>query len=183
MTQAIPQTEPTEITAGDTVQWTRLAGDYPSPAWDVSYILINSTSKITIDATDSGSDHLVSVDAATSTGYAAGLYQWQCYATNGVQRATIDTGEILIKPNFFAVSTLDTRSITKRTLDAIEAVLEKRASTDQEMYAIAGRQLKRTPMPDLIMLRDKYKSMYMNEQRAEKIKNGQASGNKILVRF
>lgn len=183
MTASIPQTEPTEITAGDYIQWNVQGGDYPAPTWDVSYVLINADNKYTIDAADNGSDHLITIDGATSANFVAGVYNYQRYATNGSQRVTTGTGEITIKPNFASVSTIDNRTQTKRILDAINAVIEKRASTDQESYQIAGRALKRTPLPDLIKLRDRYQAMYAAEQRAEKIKNGIPASNKIFVRL
>lgn len=183
MTQAIPQTEPLQITAGDFIQWLRAGGNYPAPDWDFSYILINATNKYSINAADSGTDHLVTIDATTSAAYVAGLYQWQAYATNGSQRMTVAQGEMTIQPNFSGVSVLETRSTTKQTLDAIEAVILNRASTDQEMYTIGGRSLKRTPLADLVKLRDRYAAMYLSEQNAEKVKNGLAKGNRIFVRF
>ena len=46
----------------------------------------------------------------------------------------------------------------QRTLEAIEAVIEKRASIDQERYKINNRELWRTPIPELLVMRDRYRS-------------------------
>ena len=65
--------EPKRITAGDSVTWTRSLSDYPaSSGWVLSYALINAAGKISITATASGADHLISVSATTSVGWAAG---------------------------------------------------------------------------------------------------------------
>lgn len=183
MTATIPQTEPTEITAGDYIQWLIPGGDYPAPDWDLSYTLINDSNKYDVTAADSGGDHLVTIDNATSGAFVAGVYKYQRYVSNGSQRITTGSGEITINPDYSSAATLDTRTQTKRILDAINAVIEKRASVDQESYQIAGRALRRTPMADLIKLRDRYQAMYSAEQRAEKIKNGMSASNKIYVRL
>lgn len=179
----IAEVEPTIVTAGDTLIWKRSLADYVAPTWVLTYALINSLNKINITATNSGGDHLVTVAAATSATYAAGTYRWQSYVTSGSERHNIGTGEIVVKQNFAAESTIDTRSEAKTILDAINAVIAKRATLDQEEYTISGRSLKRTPIADLIVLRDKYAAIYKSEQAAEQLAQGKFGKNKILVRI
>ena len=67
--------EPSRVTAGDTITWLRSLADYPASAgWVLSYTLINSAAKISITATASGADHLVTVAAATSAAYTPATY-------------------------------------------------------------------------------------------------------------
>ena len=180
----IPATVPLRFTAGDFLTWRIGYSDYPaSQGWGLSYALVNSAAKITFSATATGDDFLVAVPMATTAAYAAGVYQWQAYASNGTQRFTVASGEITIDANLAGATTLDTRSQAKRILDAVEAVLEGRASSDQQKYAIAGRSLERTPIPDLIKLRDKYAAIYKSEQSAEAVANGKFGKNRILVRI
>lgn len=180
----IPTTEPAEIQAGDTIQWKKTLSDYPaSSGWVLSYTLINAAAKITITGTASGDDHLVSVTAATSAGYGAGTYAWQAVATLGSARYTVGSGTMTVKANLAAATTLDNRTHVKKTLDAIEAVIENRASMDQQAYTIEGRSLTRTPMADLIKLRDKYNALYLQEQNAEAVNAGRGGKNRIFVRF
>jgi hypothetical protein len=61
-------------------------------------------------------------------------------------------------------------------------VIEGRSSRDQENYSIQGRSLSRTPIPDLLILRDRYKAMYVQEQRAERLKNNLGHSGIIKVR-
>jgi hypothetical protein len=56
----------------------------------------------------------------------------------------------------------------QRTLAAIEAVLEKRATRDQEKYSINNRELSRTPISDLLLLRDRYKTQVRMELKAKR---------------
>lgn len=57
----------------------------------------------------------------------------------------------------------DTRSQNRRTYDAICAVIENRASRDQESYKIGNRELKRMPVSDLLKLRAQYASFVAQE--------------------
>jgi len=94
----------------------------------------------------------------------------------------VDSGTFEVVANRDAATT-DPRSHVKITLDAIEAVIESRATKDQESYSINGRSLSRTPLKDLLMFRDKYKAEYLKEQRKESIANGRGHSGKIRVRL
>lgn len=175
--------EPQLIVAGDTVNWTRTLADYPAPTWVLTYTLINGTDKETVTAVASGTDHQVAVSASTTAGWSAGIYSWTASVVNGSERFTVDSGTIEVKPDLAAATNYDTRSHIKKTLDAIEAVIEQRASKDQESYTINGRSLSRTPLEDLLKMRDQYRTEYQREVDAEKIANGLGTGRRVLTRF
>lgn len=185
MTASIPTVEPLQITAGDYVQWTRTLPDYSaSDGWVLSYALINSAAKITATGSASGSDHLITLAAATTANYTAGTYKWQSYVTLGSQRITIDSGEMIVKPNFAAANTYDSRTDAKKTLDALEAEILARASGGMTAeYTIGDRSLKKCSVSELIVLRDKYRAIYVREQNAEKMAKGLGRTNKLLVRI
>ena len=63
-------------------------------------------------------------------------------------------------------------SHAQTVLDAIEAVIENRASLDQQSYTIAGRRLDRMPIADLLMLRDRYKAEVFKEEVEARIAAG-----------
>ena len=79
--------------------------------------------------------------------------------------------------------TADPRSHAKITLDAVEAVIEGRATKDQENYSIAGRSACRTPVADLLSLRDYYRTEFLREQRVERRNKGIGTGARLLARF
>ena len=183
-----PETEPTIFTAGDRVTWKRtdLGTDYDPDSYSLKYSarLENSgATEIEITASESGTDYIVEVGQSTSVGYKAGIYHWQAYITrtSDSERITIDSGTWEIKPNRDTTAS-DPRNHVKRVLDAIEAVIEGRSTRDQENYSIQGRSLSRTPIPDLLILRDRYKAEYVREQRAERIKNNLGHSGIIKVR-
>lgn len=68
-------------------------------------------------------------------------------------------------------------------LAKIEAVLEGRIDSDVESYSIAGRQITKIPVNELLVLRDKYRAERNNELAAESIAEGTGNPNKIKVRF
>jgi hypothetical protein len=179
----ISQIEPDQITAGDYIQWNRTLSDYPAGTWTLSYVLINASNKISFTAAASGTDHLVTLAAATSANYSAGEYSWQAYVTSGAQRITIGSGTITIKPNFATAATLDNRSHVKKVLDAVEALIEGNASKEHNEMRIGNRMLKLVPKEELLVMRDRYKAMYLAELRAEDIAKGLGTKNKIQVRF
>lgn len=180
-------TEPAELVIGDRWLWKRpdLAVDYPSSAYSVSYTADKQGSgSTTFSVTATGTEHTVEVASATTAGYSAGTYAWQLYVTrtSDSQRLSVARGTWTVIANLSA-STADPRSHVKKVLDAIEAVIESRATVDQMAYTIQGRSLSRTPITDLLMLRDKYRAEYWRELDAERIANGRAPKNKMLVRF
>lgn len=169
---------PASIIAGDTATWLLTLADYPASAgWSVTYTLINAAGKITIPSTASGSDHLINVAPATTSAYAVGKYSWQCRVSGGGQAFTVAVGEMEVKANFAAATTLDSRSHAQKLLDAIEAWIENRDLAVSE-YEIAGRRMKYIPMGDLLKLRDQYR----REVQAAMGNSGARSG-RVYVRF
>tara|TARA_B100000768_G_scaffold93345_1_gene87305 strand:+ start:3843 stop:4427 length:585 start_codon:yes stop_codon:yes gene_type:complete len=182
------ESEPAEFVAGDRVAWKRpnLGIDYPPATYSLSYsarLENNADMEITLTASESGSEYIVEIPAATSKNYRVGTYHWQAYITrqSDNERVTIDSGTFIVIPDR-ANSNLDPRNHIKIVLDNIEAVIQNRATKDQESYSIQGRSLSRTPMADLIMLRSQYRAELVREQRAERIKNGLGHSGIIKVR-
>jgi hypothetical protein len=72
-----PTNEPIEARAGDTWSWRRddLA-DYPAPTWVLKYRAKNAAGGFEIVAAADGAAHLVTVPAATTAVYTAGIYDW-----------------------------------------------------------------------------------------------------------
>lgn len=182
------ESEPAEFVAGDRITWKKadLGIDYNPASYSLTYsarLENNSDTEISITAGESGSEYVVEIPAATSKNYRIGTYHWQAYITrqSDNERVTVDSGTFKVLPDR-ANSNLDPRNHIKKVLDNIEAVIEGRATKDQESYSIQGRSLSRTPIADLIMLRSQYKAELVREQRAERIKNGLGHSGIIKVR-
>lgn len=176
MTAPVPTNEPQQLRAGMTWVWTKSIPDYPAQTWTLTYWfkqLAASGAKFSIVASASGADHSVAVAAATTASYTAGEYSWAAVASSGDEAYEVDKGTLTILPRYNADAALDDRSHARKVLAAIEAVIEGRASKDQEEYTIANRSLKRTPIADLMSLRDKYRAEVYAEEQADLARNGQ----------
>ena len=155
---------PTEITAGDSLAWTETESEYPAgDGWVVHYVLVNASSRITFNSVADGDKHSFVIDMATTGAWKAGDYTYQRYVTDGSERITLTNGTVEIKPDFTTAS--DHRSHAKKVLDAIEAVIENRATLDQESYSIAGRSLTRMNVEELLKFRGYYAAKVRKEKK------------------
>jgi hypothetical protein len=180
----IQTNEPTSLRAGDTWKWTRSLADYPAGTWTLKYRFAHPTaSKFEITATASGTDHSVTVSAATSGGYTAGNWTWIAWVEAGSEKFTVDTGAMVIQPDYRAgTAALDDRSHARKVLAAIEARIEGRA-LDVGETEIAGRRIKYMPMADVLKAYSFYKSLVAAEINAELLAKGEGIGRKIQFRM
>lgn len=177
-------TEPEELRAGDTWAWRREdLTDYPAGTWSLRYRFANAASSFEVTATADGGAFAVAVAPETTATTEPGRYAWRAYVSDGTDRYTVGEGETVVLPDLEAVPAgvgVDTRSHAVRVLEAIEAVLERRATKDQMSMAIQGRQLSRTPIADLLLLRDTYRAEVSRERMAAQSGAGRA---RYFVRF
>lgn len=180
------------VYAGDTITWLRTLPDYPSPGYVLHYAFSNADGVIKFDATAESGAHRVTVAPAVSADWRPGRYDWIAYVTNSAGlRQVVAQGAILIRANPSTTQALDGRSHARRMLDAIEAALELRATSDQldMVRAVFGqRSIERSQgqtggNPALIVARDKYKAEVAAEERAAAVLRGEKSGTKLHVRF
>ena len=188
----VPTTEPAKIVAGDLLQWKRtdLGTDYANGSYTLSYkarlegTSAGSSVVLTLTASASGDDYLVSVAAGTTVNYSTGVYRWQAYITRNSDsaRLTIDSGTFEVLANR-SINTSDPRSHVKVMLDKIESILEGRADGDVAAYSINGRSLTKLDITDFLMWRDRYRADYLREVHRERALNGTATGTTVLARF
>lgn len=185
MTNPIPTLEPEVVTAGDTVTWRRyLPNHLPVDGWALSYALVNAAGLIAITSTADDDSHLVEVPAATTAAWTAGDYTWQAYVTSGSDRHAVGQGSITIRPNFAAASSgLDARSHPRKVLDALQATMEGKASSDQLAMSIRGRSISRMGAAELIKWLDFYEKQVAREEQAERARRGLRSRRRISYRI
>lgn len=167
MKQILPPT----IAAGLTFERCVTLADYPAPTWVLSAHL-RGPAAINMTAAADGTGHKFSEDAATTAAWGAGVYSYVVRVTDGTAVHQVEAGQLEVLPDLAAITApYDGRSHARRTLDAIEAVLEKRATRDQERYTINNRELWRTPLADLLKLRDTYRAEVRREEAAARGKS------------
>ena len=177
MTDIIPD----NITAGLTLDLRATLPAYPAPEWALS-VIMRGPQAIDLTGTADGDAHLVQVDAATTAAWAAGSYWFSVRVTDGTAVYQVDEGTTTVDQDLAAISgEYDGRGHVERVLSAIEAVIEGRATKDQQRYKINNRELERTPIGDLLQLRSQYQTELRRLKMAEK---GQSLlGRQVLVRF
>ena len=183
---SIPTVEPSSIVQGETLTFTKSLSDYlPADSWVLSYALVNASGQITFTASDNGDGtHLVDEAPATTAAYTVGTYKYQAKVTGGTDVFLVGEGSIEVETSFAAASSgYDDRSHVKKVLDALEATILGKASSDQLSYSIGNRSLSKMSPAELLDWRSRYEQEYQRELAAEKVNNGLASGDKILVRF
>lgn len=105
----------------------------------------------------------------TATIAEAGLYQYAITFQNVVGRFLQDSGRVEVLPDPTQAPDRELTTHAERTLAAIEAVLENRASKDQQSYSIAGRSITRIPITELLELRKQYKAEVQSQTTRPKL--------------
>ena len=186
-----PTQEPDLLVTGDRFAWQRpdLVSNYPLADYTMTYHFSQDsggggTHHFTLSSTEADNNYYFEKPSSETTSLVAGDWKWQLYAirTSDSQRITIDYG--ITK---FSLGELDTnndlRTHAKKVLDAIEAVIEGRATIDQSSFSLGGRSLSRMSVDELMTFRDRYKAEYLKEVKLARIRNKQGSGNTIKVNF
>jgi len=152
--------EPTQVVPGDFLAWKRsdLVTDYPPGEYTAEYVARitgggDDEIKLAQNAGTTSSYYLFVVDSATSSNFSVGLYHWQLEITKVAtgDRVVVDIGD------FRALADLDSnqadpRSHARKMVDAIEAMLEGRADTeelDAVQSTIGDRSLTRGGLLDM----------------------------------
>jgi hypothetical protein len=171
---------PSSASAGLTFDRTATLTAFPAPDWQLSAVL-RGPGAINLQAAPEGNGHRFRVLAGDTAEWAAGTYWYSIRATDGTDVIEVESGDIIIKPDLAAMTAgHDGRAHVQKVLDAIEAVLEKRATLDQERYRINNRELYRTSIPDLLQLRDRYRTEL---RRMKALANGALFDQSVRVRF
>ncbi|MBW4709580.1 hypothetical protein KX928_17475 [Roseobacter sp. YSTF-M11] len=135
---------------------------YPSPYYALALTLSLQTGGpvTTLNAAADATAWRFTVDSAVTSTLTPGVYAWAVLATEGGtgNRTTICRGTLTVDPDP-ATATGDTRSNNARILDAIEATIEGRATKDADAWTIEGRSITRTPIADLIRLKNIYSAL------------------------
>jgi hypothetical protein len=158
---------PAQIIAGDSLRLAVPSGDYPASAgWSVALVLtpLAGGTPTSIAGSEAGGEWVIALGSSASAELAAGRLRYLLAATKNGDRSTIDHGEVEVLANP-ADSETDLRSAAQRALDAIDAVLANRASSeDMEFTFEDGRALKKVPHADLLTLRRHYARIVARER-------------------
>jgi len=144
----------------------------------------NGLSSLDVVSSASGSSHLLSILTTDSANLIPGEYSVAGYAIVTGKRIQVWRGKIIVTVNLQTLDPgADTRTQARRTLDAVELVIEGRASSSILNSIVDGTTLNRLMPEQLLKLRDRYKTIVLKEEAAEMAAQGRSSTNNIFTRF
>lgn len=153
---------PAQITAGDSLRFTVDLADYPAPDWVLSYSLVKAGETITFSSAADGTRHAVILPAAITADYPPGNYNYQAYATSGVNRVTVESGVVKIFANFATqTSGLDARSWLDIAIDALEATIAGRADKTQMAQKVGGTEVQHMSLAEQLDALDRLRAKKM----------------------
>lgn len=186
---------PSEIRAGDTIQWRDVEGvdnlgnAISSASWTLTYYLRTNTASegATVVGTAYGTGWEFTIAAGTSSGFDAGQWYWQALATSGTSKVTLGSGQLTVLATLSYAATpgaFDGRTQAQQGLDAVQAAIRAIVSGGvAKEYTIGNRNLKKYDMADLLQLEAKLKAEVKREQMADLIANGLGNPHNLFVRF
>jgi hypothetical protein len=174
-------TLPDQIMAGLDFQATLDLADYPATTWALQ-ALLRGPQAINLTAAPNGTSFIFSAPAATTSTWQPGDYWFSLRATMGSAIMDAGSGKLTIVPDLATVTEpYDGRTQAAIALEAINAVLAKRATQDQQRYKINERELWRTNMADLLKLRAYYATVVARENA--KLRGNSRFGRPVIVKF
>jgi len=172
--------------AGDTLTLLIAVDNFPAgDGWTLTYgFRKENGSLISFASTASGSEYLLAVSATDTAQWLAGKYVGTPSVSLGVVKETVWRGTMEVLPDLAQqTSNFDTRSSSKKCLDAIIAVMDGKATRDVMQTTIAGQSIGRMSWDELLSARAYFQDLVDGELAAENAANGLGSGRNILVRF
>jgi len=172
---------PQRISSGVTLDKAVVLTAYPANVWTLT-VSLRGPGSVDIVSVPDGTTHRLRAPASVTAGWEPGDYWFVARVLNEDGDVfEVESGQITIDPDLASLGPgYDGSTHAQRVLAAIEAVLEKRATQDQQRYTINNRELWRTPIPDLLLLRDRYRAQVKMES---KLKRGDLFGSAVRVRF
>ena len=186
---------PGTIRAGDTIKWRDVASQdslgnaIDSENWTLTYYLRTNTASegATVVGSTYGTGWEFTIAASTSAGFAAGDWYWQAIATYGSEKVTLGAGQLTVLAALEYSGTpgaLDGRTQAETDLAAVQAAIRSIVSGGGvKSYSIAGRNLQKYELADLIALESKLKAEVQRERAADLIANGKGNPHNLFVRF
>lgn len=184
---------PLKLAKGDSITFLddpttdNLRNTLDSAAWTLKYA-IRGAKALDVTASVSGTGWSTTFTAAQTSGLPAGSYFWSAYVVDiatGLRRITIGKGSLEITPDMVSATAIfDGRSQAQTDLQSVQAAMRAMiAGGAVQAYTIAGRQIQKMQMSELIILESRLKAEVVREQKADKIASGLGNPHNLFVRF
>lgn len=155
---------PSKVIAGDSFSYEITTGDYSADDGFSAVLVLRADTSITSNSTSVGTTHTFAELPAVTALWTEGHKNYVIYVTDGTDQFTVESGvaEVELRADLKA-GAADVRTHAQKMLDAIESVLEGRATADVSSYAIGGRSITKMSIEELLELR----RLYQREVRKE----------------
>lgn len=163
--------------AGDTLQFTKLFGQYPiSDGWSLSYAIAgaNVLKWQSSYVTNDGTTFTVTVPNTITADLKPGAYEVTAILTGTAatvsagQRVTIPVPKLIVAADPAKVADGERVSHAARSLPIIEAQIEGRLSADMQRYVIHGREVGKIPILELRRFRRIYRIALWKENHPDR---------------
>ncbi|WOH61914.1 hypothetical protein [Bradyrhizobium sp. BWC-3-1] len=176
---------PAKISAGLTFSKLVTLTCYPATGWQLS-LSLRGPSVIDLAGVADGVQHKLEASADTTAAWTPGLYVYSARVSADGVVIEVDAGTVEILADVAQLPAGgDMRSHNRIVLENIRAVIEKRATQDQQRYLISTpngpRELWRTPLKDLLLLEQTYLARVRAEDAAAR--GGNVFGREVRVRL
>lgn len=171
--------EPTEITPGETLEWSKALADYsPVEGWALTYYFRNASGTgFDAPATAGANSWEVSVLVPTTVG--VGRIDWEVWVKKGSDERLADKGTATVSASLKALAAgdvFDGRSQAEKDLDAVRAALVPATSAGVQEYEIGGvgtnRRIRYFQKSELMALETNLAQRVNRERRVAARRNG-----------
>ncbi len=107
-------------------------------------------------ATVDGDEFVFIISASETSSWSAGLYSAVLRVRSGENVHQPYSGRLTVLPDVAASDSFDPRTQAEKMLEAIQATLANRATTDQLRIEFNQRRLEKTPLTDLLKLEARF---------------------------
>lgn len=166
MANTIPDKEPTEAIAGDSLQWDRSVSAFPpSEGWTLTYSLTGahaSVLTITASASGDGDYYEVRVTPDTTVGYTPGPYTLYGRVSNGTDKHNVYAGPLVVLAD--PATATPELSFNERMLALAETKLADRLTADISSYSLEQQEVHREELASLQKQRNAYAEAVRRER-------------------
>lgn len=192
MPPSVPTAPPDKIVRNSDVSWTVDLADFTAGTDTLVYTLISAEDQVEVTATQSGSLFLTTLTDTITGALTIGDYYLQArvtsagtvYQLNGEQGLPqLDHRLKVVRDAAEHDTGADLRSHAVKTLDALQATIEGKATKDQSSYTIGNRSLSHMTVDELLRWQDYYQRKVDDELAVIGRQQGKSSHSKKKVRF
>lgn len=166
--------EPSRITQGERVEWTRYFSDYSPTLYTAKWIFRGPSTGFTVNGTADGIGFEAVIPAATTATMTVGKWQWWAYVTeiaDALNVINVDTGYFdIVQGAPSGTGPFETRTANEIALAALDAAINGATSADVLEYEIStpagSRRIKKMLVSERIKWRNWYQARVNAERRA-----------------